>query len=95
MNNNQNFVLIELVGGLGNQMFQYAVAKIIAEKNNAEVKVDTTFFRGNKKNYPRHFSLGIFDESPTVATDKDIAYFFWLSPSPARNRFTLKILATP
>ncbi len=33
-------IIIKLLGGLGNQMFQYAVAKVIADKHNVPVKMD-------------------------------------------------------
>ena len=33
-------IIIKLLGGLGNQMFQYAVAKVIADKHNVPLKMD-------------------------------------------------------
>ncbi len=33
-------IIIKLLGGLGNQMFQYAVASVIAQKHNVPVKMD-------------------------------------------------------
>lgn len=78
MISSKNFVIIKLIGGLGNQMFQFAIAKILAEKNNAEILVETDFFNElseNRKKFPRHYSLGIFNKAIKVATEKEIAGF--------------------
>lgn len=37
-------IITKLQGGLGNQMFQYAIARAIAEKNNNVFKLDLSFF---------------------------------------------------
>lgn len=36
-----SLVCIQLTGGLGNQMFQYAAARAVAEKAGAELVLDT------------------------------------------------------
>jgi hypothetical protein len=59
-----NKVVIYLDGGLGNQMFQYAFAAIIAKKNNSKVLIDNSFFKQNNKNEDyilRDFGLNIFN----------------------------------
>ena len=38
-------IIIKLIGGLGNQMFQYATAKAIALHNNTVLKLDTSAFK--------------------------------------------------
>jgi hypothetical protein len=38
-------VVVRLVGGLGNQLFQYAAARAIAARNNAELKFDLSWFQ--------------------------------------------------
>ncbi len=35
-------IIVELKGGIGNQLFQYATAKHLAIKNNSQLKVDTS-----------------------------------------------------
>ncbi|CAM4096828.1 alpha-1,2-fucosyltransferase [Gillisia limnaea] len=87
----KNTVIIKLVGGLGNQMFQFAIAKIIAEKEKSEVLVDITFYTElteNTKKFPRHFSLGIFNSSFAIASKKEIDYFTKLSNF---NKFKKKL----
>jgi len=78
----KNFVLIKLFGGLGNQMFQYATAKVIAEKEKSQILIDTSFYNdqdANLKKFPRHFTLGIFDNSIRIATEKEIYLFYILT----------------
>jgi hypothetical protein len=49
-------VLVKIVGGLGNQMFQYAVARHVAIKNNTQVKFkDFTQKEGIKRNFHLNF----------------------------------------
>ena len=56
-----DFVISRLMGGLGNQMFQYAFARNIANKNNANLFFDTTFLDSNIEGIvKRNFDLDIF-----------------------------------
>jgi hypothetical protein len=56
-------VIVELKGGLGNQMFQYAIAVALSTKN-APVYLDTGFLKthaADKEHFTaRNFELGIF-----------------------------------
>ena len=56
-------ITVKLMGGLGNQMFQYALAKNLAIKNKTEVIFDLTFLNhrlpGTKYVF-RNYDLGIF-----------------------------------
>lgn len=56
-------IVVKLMGGLGNQMFQYAFAKNLAIKNNTVLKVDLSFLldRTPRENFIfREYDLGIF-----------------------------------
>jgi hypothetical protein len=69
-------------GGLGNQMFQYALATIVAQKNKDSVLIDVSFFDQTQKRLghtPRQFELGIFNNSYSLATEKDLLFFKQLS----------------
>ncbi len=52
-------ITVFLRGGLGNQMFQYALGFHLAKKNNAELMLDTTFL--NDRFPRREFTYRTFD----------------------------------
>ena len=63
-------IVVRLMGGLGNQLFQYAAAKHLALLNNAEVFVDTTFLELDVPNTTkRPFELNAFNASFNIADD--------------------------
>lgn len=75
-------IVIQLQGGLGNQMFQFAFAAIIAQMNKSELLVDLEFYDKSKKHIhctPRDFELDIFDFVYLQALASDIKPFFKLS----------------
>lgn len=61
-------IVVKLIGGLGNQLFQYALAKHLAHVNNTEMLLDATAFEDNYKLHK--FSLQHFDISSKVADRK-------------------------
>jgi hypothetical protein len=75
-------IIVELQGGLGNQMFQYAFASILAQKNTTTVLLDTSFFNRVEKTLgftPRTFELAFFNNQFRIASDSDIRSFHYLS----------------
>ena len=50
-------VTIKLKGGLGNQMFQYALGRTIAQRRGTSIALDVSSYRYDKL---REYSLGIF-----------------------------------
>ena len=64
-------IIVQLMGGLGNQLFQYAVGRRIAKMNNFSLKLDLSWFRCHPSWFKYHpyrpYSLNHF------ATLKDIA----------------------
>lgn len=74
-------VIIRFTGGLGNQMFQYALAKIISAKSNSEILLDKTFFQLTEKRVghtPRKFELKIFGVIDKEAELEDLNKFNYL-----------------
>lgn len=62
-------VTIQLRGGLGNQMFQYAFGKYISTKNNNDLSFDLTtlLYRNDDKSVPfRDYDLEIFSIKPQL-----------------------------
>ena len=83
---NKKMIIIELQGGLGNQMFQYALASIVAKKNDASVLLDLSFFDQREKRLghtPRNFELTVFNNSYTRASTSD---FFFFTQLPVFNK---------
>jgi hypothetical protein len=57
-------VIVKLMGGLGNQMFQYALGRHLSKKNNATLYIDTTNLlkkEPGSTNTVRDLELDIFD----------------------------------
>ncbi|KQC02938.1 MAG: hypothetical protein APR54_09795, partial [Candidatus Cloacimonas sp. SDB] len=65
-----NLIIIKIIGGLGNQMFQYALGRKLAIKNNATLKFDICGFR----NYAlRQYDLKYFNIEGSIATPDDLS----------------------
>ncbi|MFV8392951.1 alpha-1,2-fucosyltransferase [Flavobacterium sp. LB2P6] len=75
-------LIIQLQGGLGNQMFQYAFASVLAKENRTTVLIENSFFEKVEKRpgfTPRKFELAIFDNPYVMASDSDVISFYHLS----------------
>jgi hypothetical protein len=83
-------VVVAILGGLGNQMFQYAAARALAEKKNEKLLVDLSGFDSYSLHQgyelARVFGLQLEVASPTLVQDQ----FGWRTNSIAR-----KILKRP
>jgi hypothetical protein len=63
-------IIVRLMGGLGNQLFQYAAGRALAVARGTTLKLDTSAFR----DYPlRSYRLDHFHISATVAGPEDMA----------------------
>ena len=70
-------VIVNLKGGLGNQMFQFATAYCLSLKNKTNLVIDTRLMEEYKinpppRNPPRDFDLDIFGIEKNLATNKDL-----------------------
>lgn len=65
-------IIINLTGGLGNQMFQYAFGKAIAIKHKTDLKLH---FTNALFNIQRSYELNVFNISASMATEKDLQKF--------------------
>ncbi|TDA69580.1 alpha-1,2-fucosyltransferase [Sulfuricurvum sp. IAE1] len=61
-------IISRISGGLGNQMFQYAIAKAIATKNNDIFKLDISFY---PKQSLRRYELNRFNIQETLANESE------------------------
>lgn len=72
-------IIVKLQGGLGNQMFQYAIGKVLEHKTGASLLFDCSFFEDQEKRpgfTPRQFELGIFNPPSKTASKETIHSFF-------------------
>lgn len=65
-------IIVKLIGGLGNQMFQYALGRHLSQKNKVELKIDITGF----ESYKLHkYSLDAFNIKKILASKSEIDKF--------------------
>lgn len=66
-------VIVQLKGGLGNQMFQYAAARRLAAQQNIELKLDLSFLEADTVQHTkRDFELYKLNINAGIATRKEI-----------------------
>ncbi len=70
-------IVVKLLGGLGNQMFQYAAGRALATKHGVPLKIDISALKNDSKGAytQRHYELDCFNIQATIATEKDLAAF--------------------
>jgi len=67
-----NMIIIKLLGGLGNQLFQYALGRNIAQKNKTQLKLDITPF----DTYSKHrYGLNHFNILENLATSQEVSRY--------------------
>jgi hypothetical protein len=70
-------ILLRLRGGLGNQLFQYAAAKALADHHRTDLKLDLYYY---KKHPYRKFELDRFNVDVVKATAGEIHSFTGANP---------------
>ena len=86
-------VVVKLMGGLGNQMFQYAFAKNLALKNNTSLKVDLSFLldRTPRENFVfRDYDLDIFNLQADFISEDELIKFKAKKSQPFIDRLFLR-----
>ena len=81
-------IIVRLMGGLGNQMFQYAAGLRLATQHQTPLKLDLTFLldRNPRKTFVyRDFDLVIFDFPTQVATAAEVRRFRRLTETSSRS----------
>ena len=80
-------IIAKIYGGLGNQLFQYAVGKSLSIHNNTELELDIKWYDENKE---RKFLLNNFNIDVKIASDSLIRKFY----SNSSNKLFKKLLKT-
>ena len=66
-------IIVHLIGGLGNQMFQYALGRSLAYKNNTELKLDVIDLNKKvKQGTQRHYALNVFKIQENFVDEKEV-----------------------
>ena len=68
-------ICVKFFGGLGNQMFQYALGKSLSLKNGSEFVIDSSFYEkkfGDKLTTQRSFELSVFNLKIREVTKKEL-----------------------
>ena len=69
-------IIVRLDGGLGNQMFQYAFGRELAERHGTELKLDIGVYSDPALNDPpRTYDLDIFNIQESFASEAEIVRF--------------------
>jgi len=63
-------IVTKITAGLGNQLFQYAIGRTVADYHQVELKLDTTAYSSNE--WHNGFRLDQFAITTDIATDKEI-----------------------
>ena len=76
-------IITKIIGGLGNQMFQYAAGRALALANGCQLKLDISGF----DNYGLHngYELVLFDIKAEIASVEEVSRF--VGPSPRIAKF--------
>jgi hypothetical protein len=72
-------IIVKLMGGLGNQMFQYAAARSLALARNTTLKLDTSFLLDQtiRENFTlRKYELDAFILNANIAKPEEIEKYF-------------------
>ena len=81
-------IVTKILGGLGNQMFQYSAGTQLALANGCQLKLDISGFN----NYGLHngYELGLFNIKTEIATMQDVSTL--ASPSSRLARLLRKTI---
>ncbi|MCU0435797.1 MAG: alpha-1,2-fucosyltransferase [Bacteroidia bacterium] len=83
-------IIVKLMGGLGNQMFQYAAARSLALEKNTWVYLDASFLLEDAKGRwtQREYELGIFNIQYKFERSGRINFLRKLDTSPYRRKLS-------
>jgi hypothetical protein len=80
-------IVVKLMGGLGNQMFQYAAGRHLAHIRNTELKLDLSFLKTDAKGAytQRDYAFDIFTLKGIFASEEEVLSFKKLSENRYRR----------
>ena len=86
-------IIVNLKGGLGNQMFQYAIGYCLSKKKNTSLYFDTRLMEEHKinpppRNVPRDYDLDVFDIEKKLVKKKDLFKVLLFSKNYRIRKYT-------
>jgi Glycosyl transferase family 11 len=69
-------IIVRLKGGLGNQMFQYALGRVLAIKNNTPLLLDVGFLSDGGYVTAREYGLDVFNITGRIAKRSEIFFIY-------------------
>lgn len=89
-------IVVQLQGGLGNQMFQYAFGKAMAEKHQLPLYLDLSFLQKKAQGYTqRNYALDIFQHHAQIASPEIIHSFEKARANDILSKIKRKISPSP
>ncbi len=68
-----SFFIVRLRGGLGNQLFQYAAARVYGMAHNIQFKADVTGYKNpDQQRVPRGYKLDKFNLNLDIASEEEV-----------------------
>lgn len=83
-------IIVRLMGGLGNQLFQYAAGRRLSHKHGVELKFDTSGFVNDP--LQRSYNLYHFNVCGSMANGEEVALF---NPENRLKRLVGRLLGRP
>lgn len=65
-------IIVNIKGGLGNQLFQYAIGLQLSKIKNCKLYLDISWYKKNTTDTHRKFMLDYFDLEYEIATEREI-----------------------
>lgn len=87
-------IIAKLIGGLGNQMFQYAAGRALSLKTNSVLALDVSAFANYRLHQGFEFQR-IFKQSNVLASNQDILAMLGWQSSPLIRRVLVKNFFVP
>lgn len=85
-------IIVKLIGGLGNQLFQYAIGRKLSLFHNTIFKLDISWF---KQQETRKYKLNHFSINSIIATEEEVAPFLKNNSRINRNISRFKKVLFP